>query len=94
MTMAEIQDMSLRYGGRVIRIEVYVNTDADVNKIASKIARSARGLRQDAVVVTVSVHDGEQGKALWESLQELAKEVAADPRSVEVDGEWRVNKGG
>lgn len=91
--MAEVQDMALRYGGRVVRIEVYVNTDADVSAIASKITRTARGIRQDAALAMVSVHDGARGEKLWSEVQDLTKQVAADPAAETVDAFWRPKKG-
>jgi hypothetical protein len=85
----EVQDLSLRYGGRVVCVTLYVNTDADALAIGAKMTRIARGTRRDAALSTVAVYKGEKGEAVWKTIQEVATEVSADPRAESVDENWR-----
>jgi hypothetical protein len=73
------QDMGLRYGGRVLKFEIFVNTDADHRKIAKALSSRARGPRQDAVAMVVEVYDGDSGKEIWEALKDISRSDKATP---------------
>ena len=41
--MSEFHDMAPRYGGRVVKIEVWVNTDEEHEKVSRRVRNAARG---------------------------------------------------
>ncbi len=68
-----VHDMAPRFGGRMVRVEVFINTDRDAEEIARRIHRVAQGSRVDAVLMTYSVY--EDGAA-WAAVQAVAREAA------------------
>lgn len=48
------QDFSIKYGGRAFKFDVIVNTDEDLNVIASRLITAARGEKLNAVVIGVA----------------------------------------
>lgn len=85
MSKVEPQDFGLRYGGRVLALHIYINTDQDFNKMAKRVQRVARGLRNDAIVCWVEGYEGENGRVAWEAMQEVVVRMAANPNSQPVD---------
>jgi hypothetical protein len=69
----DIHDMEPRFGGRVVRVDVFINTDRDAEEILRKIRHVARGPRADAILMTCAVY--EDGAA-WAAVQEMAREAA------------------
>lgn len=67
------QDMGLRYNNQVLKIEIVINTDADPHKLARVLYNKARGPRLDAAVVMIAGYDGEDGKEIWDEVQEVAR---------------------
>lgn len=87
----EIQDMSLRYNGRVVKLEIYVNSDEDPNTIATRCLRASRGVKRNAATCMVGVLEGDTGREAWSVLQQMSTMVAADP-STTFDVEKRGRK--
>lgn len=83
--MPEIQDMGLRYGGRIRCITVWVNTDEDDDKLFGRVQRAARGIKMNAVLMTCAKFDGERGEEVWADIQQVVRAVAAHPKSETVD---------
>lgn len=83
--MPSIHDMGLRYGGRVRCITVWVNTDEDDQKLMGRVQRAARGIKMNAVVMTYAGYDGKNGEEAWAELQNIAKGIAAHPKSEDID---------
>lgn len=84
-TIIKGEDMGLRYDNRVVKIELWVNTDAPAKEILSKIEAAARGPRRDAVFGAVTVSKGEEGKNVWESLQAMAECMPENPLVLKPD---------
>lgn len=84
-----IQDMGLRHDGRVLVFTVVVNTHEDVAEVMMRVQKAARGQHRAAVMCSAALHTGENGKQVWQATQQLAKEIAANPKSVEVDDEGK-----
>lgn len=83
------QDMSCKYGGRVVRLDVFVNTNEDINDLISRVSKAARGQFRNAVLIGGSLHDGDEGAEIWSTIQRMSTNIAADARSVEVDDELK-----
>lgn len=77
--MPDVQDMSLKYGGRVLRIEIFLNTNQEAIDIIRRIKDKARGKNLDAAVVIVREYKGEQAKELWETLVDASVEATTKP---------------
>ena len=67
-------DMSAKYDGRVIKVEIYVNTDEEHYALLKRIRRAARGDRLNATLMALSVYEGEEGKKVWDVIQKLIKD--------------------
>lgn len=74
-----VQDMGLRYDNRILKIEILVNTDSDHHKIAKALYSRARGPRLDAAVISISVYDGEDGKEIWNDVQQAIRSGISKP---------------
>lgn len=79
--MIDPQDMSLKYDGRVVKVEIYLNTDQEVEKLLKNLKRAARGPRLDAMVAMISQYSGEDGEKVWKILQEATVKANANPNA-------------
>jgi hypothetical protein len=79
--MPEIQDMSLKYGGKVLVIHIVLNTDQDHYHLAKSLRRAARGPHLDALLMWIEGYDGEAGREAWTLMQTTTTKIAADSRS-------------
>lgn len=95
MPPIEQQDMSCQYDGRVVVLEVYINTDEDINAILARVVKAAKGPRLCASVVTVGINTGDVGRELWAELAKASAAAVVDPRAVNVDLDMNpLKKGG
>ena len=78
-------DFTLRYDGRVLRLDIFVNTDEDPNEVLMRVQKAARGQQRNAVVAAASIYSGKQGQEVWAGVQGLVKQVAQNPKSENVD---------
>lgn len=85
----KITDMSTKYDGRVVRLDVIINTDEDVQEIVGRIAKAARGQQRNASMVGANIFTGDDGRKVWAAVRGLSVTAAADPRAVEVDEDMR-----
>jgi len=81
----EQYDFGARYGGRLVQIEVYCNTDEDPDKIAKRVQRAARGIKLNAAVVRVGLYEGEKAKEMWDLIAQWAAQTHADPNAKPID---------
>jgi hypothetical protein len=65
----------------VVAMRLVVNTDSDPWKLSENIKRAARGPRLDAVLCLVVQYVGEDGRKVWDLIQETARKAAVDPRA-------------
>lgn len=77
----KVQDMQCRYGGRVMHVQVFVNTDEDHNEVLRRIVAAGRGRHRAALLSQLSLYDGDSGRKIWKALQGVSSEMAADPKS-------------
>lgn len=75
-----MQDMSLKYDGRVLVVTAVVNTAADPYDIQKRVNRALRGDRLDAILVKIEGYSGEAGAVAWKAAQMVATKVAAHPK--------------
>ena len=79
--MADEQDFSLKYDGKVLMIHICINTDQDPNKLAKNIQRIARGPRLDALVCWVEGYNGEDAAKVWAEIQRVIVKASASPNT-------------
>lgn len=84
------QDMTLKYDGRVLRFEVFVNTAEDASEVLMRIQKAARGQGRAAVLAMASIYTGDDGANVWKALQSMAVEAAANPKSIAVDEDGKL----
>ncbi len=84
-----IQDMSLKYGGRVLVVTAVVNTETDPYDIQKRVNRALRGDRLDAVVVKIEGYSGEAGVVAWKAAQAVSTKIAAHPKAQSTDEPFR-----
>ena len=86
MAKIDLQDMGARYGGRYLVIQIYVNTDEDGSKVMRRVTSAARGIKMNAAMATLSVHQaGAQAMADWADIAKISADVAANPHVQPVD---------
>jgi len=61
----EAPDFSVRYGGRTVHIEVFVNTDEDADAIAQRLRAAASGPRQSMTVAAGGVLKPAAAASFW-----------------------------
>lgn len=83
----EPQDMSLKFGGRVVEIRIFLNTDQDLVKLLRRVSHHAKGPDRHALIAMMNEYSGEDGRAIWAAIQEQAVEIAADPRATTMSTE-------
>ena len=85
----DVQDMSLKYDGRVLVITAVVNTETDPYDIQKRLNRALRGGRLDAVMVKIEGYSGEAGAVAWRAAQAVTTKVAAHPQAQSTDEPFR-----
>jgi len=78
----EKQDMTMKYGGRVVKVELYVNSEEEHYHLLKRIKRAARGERMNAALILLSVYEGEEGQKVWKVIQGL---IDKHPGTTELD---------
>lgn len=81
MGKPEQHDFAPRYGGRIVSIELYANTDEDVNKLAKRVQKAARGVKLAAVVCMAKVYTGADALEVWNKLAEMSATAHAHPNA-------------
>jgi folylpolyglutamate synthase/dihydropteroate synthase len=81
----EIQDMSTKYDGRVVRLEIFVNTNENIHEVTHRVKKASRGQVRNAVIVMGSLYTGENGRKIWKTIQEISVDVAKNPKAVNFD---------
>ena len=73
-----LKGVEVRHGGRTINIQVFVNTDEDVNAVIERVRVAAQGEQVNMVLVGGGVLTKEKDKAdaerMWASSISAAKE--------------------
>lgn len=80
-----INDMTCKYDGRVLKLDVYVNSNEDLNEVVARVSKAARGQVRNAVLTMASEYTGEDGKQLWAALQKVSADMGKNPKAVPVD---------
>jgi hypothetical protein len=80
-----MDDMTLKYGGRVLVVTAIVNTETPPYDIQKRVNRALRGDRLDAVIVKIEGYSGEAGAVAWKAAQMVATKVAAHPKTQSTD---------
>lgn len=80
MTSPTVQDMTLKYDGRVLVVTAVVNTDADPYDIKKRVNRALRGDRLDAVLAKIEGYSGAAGEVAWRAAQAVLTKIAAHPK--------------
>lgn len=83
--MSNFHDFAPRYGGRVIKLEVYVNSDESTEKVGRRVRNAARGQKINAVVCTVALFEGEKGREAWALISKFVAQAATDPSLKPID---------
>lgn len=81
----QVHDYSTKYGGRVLIIECYINTDEDAEVVAKRVRRACRGPKLAASVVGVKLFEGTDGQAIWREISRFAADAHANPRAKPFD---------
>ena len=81
MSKPEMHDFAARYGGRIVALEVYVNSDEDAHKLAKRVQRAARGMSLNAVICLAKIYEGPDALEVWNKIAEVAGRAAANPES-------------
>lgn len=86
-----LMDMSCKYGGRVVKVELYINTDEELNAILARVVEAAKGPKQAATFAGFTLLTDVDGRGAWALIQNASKAIAADPRAKPVgpDGKPR-----
>ena len=84
-----INDMSLKHDGRVLRFEIFVNSDEDAKEVLIRLQRAGRGQQRNAVLAVCSVYTSEEGAKIWAELQKFSTKMAQNPKSVAVDADGK-----
>lgn len=71
--MAKIYDMALRYGGKVLVVHVYINTDRPPVEVVQAVAKAAHGEIGDAMLVCAEGFSGRDGEAVWREVVEAVR---------------------
>lgn len=85
MKTPDVQDMSLKYDGRVLVVTAVVNTETPPYDIQKRVNRALRGDRLDAVIVKIEGYSGEAGAVAWRAAQTVATKIAAHPKVQSTD---------
>lgn len=59
--------MELRYGGRTLIVNVFVNTSESLEEVVKRVQPAARGSKESMILVTGAVMDTEIARPVWES---------------------------
>lgn len=81
----EIQDMGVRFDGRVLKFDIFVNSDEDLTEVLMRLQKAARGQKRNAVMAAASLYTGDAGREIWAAIQKTSAEVAANPKAKAVD---------
>lgn len=76
-----LSGMDVRYGGRTIRFEIIVNTDAPEDVLRQRLLqlrRVARGARMDMTIATAGEVPADQARGLWDALIAAAHKKVED----------------
>lgn len=76
-TVKKVADEST--SDRIVMIHLYINTAHDPERVGKNVQRAARGPRLDPVNIMIEIYDGDNGRKVWEVLQDVAKKAAASP---------------
>jgi hypothetical protein len=69
--MTDVQEMDLRYGGRLLAFHVFINTDRDHEPLARDFHRVAKGPRIDASASWIQKYN--DGHEAWNAMIEERK---------------------
>lgn len=86
-----IQDMTLKYDGRVLVVTAVVNTETDPYEIKKRLNRVLRGDRLDAVLVKIEGYSGKAGETAWKAAQAVTAKIAAHPKVQSTDEPFRAS---
>lgn len=84
-----LMDMSCKHDGRVVKVEMYINTDEDLNALLARLSTAARGPSQAAVFSGYTVLTDADGRAAWKLIQDASSAIAADPRTKAVGADGK-----
>jgi hypothetical protein len=74
-------DFGARYGGRLIVVEVFCNTDEDPNKIGKRIQRAARGIKLNAAATRIRLYEGKEALEVWNEIAKMGADIHANPNA-------------
>ena len=74
-----VQDMSLKYEGKVLMFHIALNTDQDPYQLLKALRRVLRGPRLDAMTCWIEGYTGEEGAKVWAEIQKVVVKASADP---------------
>jgi len=56
-----------------------INTDTDPRRLTENIRRAARGPRFDDVESITELYEGDEGRKVWDSIQQIVRQAHASP---------------
>lgn len=83
----EPQDMECKYGGRVVELRIFLNTDQKLEDLIRRVSHHAKGPKRDAILMMVNDYSGDDGKQVWAALQGVAVDALKDPRAKPFPGD-------
>ena len=86
--MPKQHDFTMKYD-QVLEIRIFINTDRELKDVAAALVKAARGPRRDASVAMCGEYTGAKAREVWGALARAASDSAADPRTTEVDEDWK-----
>lgn len=69
-----LRGMEVRYGGRTLRLEIFINTDEAPEAVAERLAPAARGPRRDMAVTAISEVPVAEAMVFWSKMIAAAHE--------------------
>jgi len=70
----KLGETDVRYSGRTVRLDVFINTDDSLEEVALRVKRAAQGPKFNMVIVAAGfVEDKTVIEKLWASVADAAK---------------------
>jgi hypothetical protein len=76
---AMVEDFLRKSKTDVVVFHLCINTDTDPRKLGENIQRAARGPRFDDVTCIAEHYDGDNGRKVWDVIQQVVQRANADP---------------